>query len=591
MVLSILPFGLFILSISNILYLSAISVLTNWIPSTFEIIIFRVICLLVTGLAMKKYYRNFRVEKIGKEWMMITPFLLITLIRFPLVYPTYDDLAAHMMWGDYANRLWQNTNFMPMNFLQYFYLPLDMNYTPFLYTVGLRITIWLFYLLTSVWMVSLYIRLSREVKTKTQKLLLSILFIILPFIPHLLGVSGTLMGDYASLAFCLEALYLFMAKKTNKTFAMIMTLTAILVKQSNSIFVAPILIYYAVLNRKNIEWSKVVAYALIAGLFFGRLYLETGNALSGLFNGIFQSPLYAPGNFAQTNFGPQTFWQTLVWPIIGQFGERYAEGIVSTSAKIFYAPLPIIGYGVSLWLMARKRSLKYGLLVLTYLLWSHLVGYARYYIALNLMALIVMIFDLRSKWFMDNGQWSMWMQRYKYLILGLVFLGSFSSLKTDFSWRPHPSIKTPGANDYYFGEYKAGLLLVGRDTLPNIARQYKDLFSQYGAVVTIYRGPVTFISYMGYLNGLPVYDGVPQLQYNSILNNPKIGADIKNNLRASSSHDTVIILADKPNDTQAPLLQIYQDLVCERIGVATKDAYLQRKIYFAETIMFSCVRP
>ncbi len=589
MVLSILPFLLFILSVSNILYLSVISVMTTWAPSTVEIVMMRVICLIVVGLTMKKYYSNFRVEKIGRGWLMIIPYLLITLIRFPLVYPTYDDLAAHMMWGDYANRLWQNSNFMPMNLLQYFYLPLDMNYTPFLYTVGLRITIWLFYLLTSIWMVSLYIRLSREVKTKTQKLLLSILFIILPFIPHLLGVSGTLMGDYASLAFCLEALYLFMAKKSNKTFAMIMTLTAVLMKQSNSVFVAPILIYFAVINRKSIEWGKVITYVLIAGLFFARLYLETGNALSGLFNGIFKSSLYGPGNFAQTNFGPQNFWQTLIWPAIGQFSERYAEGIVSTFAKLFYAPLPIMGYGMSIWLMIRNRSIKYGLLVLTYLLWSHLVGYARYYIALNIMTLILLINE--EKWSMVNGQWSKCIEKYKYVILGLVFLGSLSSLKTDFSWRPHPSFATPAANAYYFGEYNAGLSLVSKDTLPSMALRYRQLFEPYEAVVTFYRGPVTFISYMGYLNGLPIYDGITLVQYDNIMTDPKIGLDIKKSLRTSMSHQKILILADKPNDKYVPTLKIYQEFLCTLIGPATKDAYLQREIYFSETIILSCVKP
>ncbi len=585
MVLSIVPFALFVLSISNILYLSTISVLTSWTPNTLEIVILRVVCLLIAGLGVKKYYSNFRVENIGKGWLVIIPYLLITLIRFPLVYPTYDDLAAHMMWGDYANRLWQNANFMPMNFLQYFYLPLDMNYTPFLYTLGLRATIWLFYLLTSIWMVSLYLRLSAELRSKTQRLCLTALFLILPFIPHLLGVSGTLMGDYGSLAFCLEALYLFMAKKTNKTFAMIMTLSAILMKQSNSVFVAPILIYYAMLNRKNIEWGKVVAYGLVSSLFFVRLYLETGNALSGLFNGIFKSPLYAPGNFAQTLFGPQTMWQTVVWPIIGQFGDRYAEGIVSTFAKIFYAPIPIIGYGLSIWLMIRKRSLKYGLLVLTYLLWSHLVGYARYYIALNLMTLIVII----------NEPWNFkvtdkWVMKYKYLLLGVVFLGSITSLKTDFSWRPHPTLKTPGVNPYYLGEYKAGLALVGRDNWSNMVREYKKLFTPYDAVITLYRGPVTYVGYMGYLNGLPVYDGVTSRQYEAIMNDSKISLAIKDNLQRSMSHQKVIVLADKPNDVSIPSLKIYQDSNCEYLGKAFKDPYLQREIYFSETVIYSCIK-
>jgi hypothetical protein len=532
---------------------------------------------------MKQYYRNFRVENTGKSILVLIPYLLITMIRFPLIYPTYDDLAAHMMWGDYANRLWQNTNFMPMNFLHYFYLPLDMNYTPFLYTVGLRITIWLFYLLTSLWMVSLYIRFSKELKTQTQKLLLTVLFLILPFIPHLLGVSGTLMGDYGSLVFCLEALYLFMARKTDKTFAMIMTLAAILMKQSNSIFVAPILLYFAYRERKNIVWSRIIVLALIAGLFFGRLYFETGNALSGLFNGVFASPLYAPANFAQTLFGPQTFWQTLIWPVIGQFGERYAEGIVSTTAKIFFAPIPMIGYGVSLYLMIKRRSLKYGLLVLTYLLWSHLVGYARYYIALNVMALLVIIFDLKPIKLLEKLS----RQHVVALLIIISFL-SMSSLKTDFSWRPNPSLKTWPTTLYYLREYKVGLSLTGKDTWPMMARQYKTLFAPYDAVVTLYRGPVTYVGYMGYLNGLRVYDGLNDAQQANITSSINVSQTIKNQSKAWMSHQKIIVLAEKPYDQYFATLKIATDYNCVAKGALSRDLYLQRESYFTQTMMWEC---
>jgi hypothetical protein len=534
---------------------------------------------------MKRYYRNFKVENVGKSILVLIPYLLITLIRFPLIYPTYDDLAAHMMWGDYANRLWQNSNFMPMNFLHYFYLPLDMNYTPFLYTVGLRITIWLFYLLTSVWMVSLYIRFSKELKTQTQKSLLTVLFLILPFIPHLLGVSGTLMGDYGSLVFCLEALYLFMAKKTNKTFAMIMTLAAILMKQSNSVFVAPILLYYAYKERKNISWPIIMIYTGIAGLFFLRLYLETGNALSGLFNGIFASPLYAPGNFTQTLFGPQTFWQTLIWPVTGQFGERYAEGIVSSAAKVFFAPIPILGYSLSLYFMITKRSLKYGLLVLTYLLWSQLVGYARYYIALNIMALMVIIFDMKPIRQLEKLD-----RRYVVSILIMISLLSMSSLKTDFSWRPHPSLRTWPTTLYYLGEYKAGLSLTGRDTWPMMARQYQTLFAPYNAVVTLYRGPVTYTGYMGYLNGLPAYDGLNSKQQMEIAGSSKVSQTIKDQSRAWMSHQKIIVLAEKPYDQYFSTLKIASDYDCTSLGALTRDLYLQRESYFTQTMMWECIK-
>ncbi len=589
MVLTLLPFLLFVASVSNILYLSLISILPSATISSTEVILLHGATLMLSFLFFRRYLTSFSVSAHGRDWLVLIPYFLILLVRFPLVYPTYDDLAAHLMWGDYANTLWQNNTFMPMNFLHYFYLPIDMNYTPFLYLAGIRLTIWFFYIVTSLWVFSLYLRLRLLLKTDMQKILLMILFIMLPFIPHLLAIIGTLMGDYISLIFCLEALYLFLRPGRDKTFAVLMMITAILMKQSNSVFIAPILLYYAVKYFRSVAWGWPILYSLIASVFFIRLYSETGNPVSGLFNGVFLSSLYSPTNFKQTLFGPESLWQLFIWPITGQFSERYAEGIVSFPAKLFFAAIPILGYCLSIWLMLKKRSLKYGLLVLTYLLWSHLVGYARYYIALNLMTLIILIHD--GQRLTIKGKWFKLLRQYKYVLFVLIFLGSISSFKTDFSWRPNPSLATPGANAYYLREYREGLSCVGKDTLPNLAREYQSLFSGYSAVITMYRGPVTFISYMAYLNHLPVYDGVTAVQYETIMQDAKVSDAIKANLEASMSHQKVIILAEKPFDQSVSSLKIYQDFHCTNLGAASKDKYLQRESYFTQTIMFSCERP
>lgn len=582
----LLPFLLLLLSVSNILFISLISILPPWEMTTPDILWLRLGCLALTSLVLGRYRDYFVVRPRGAEWLILLPYFLIMLIRFPLIYPTYDDLAAHLMWGDYASRMWAHHNFMPMGFANYFYLPLDMNYTPFLYLIGIRLTVWLFYSVTSLWFFSIYVRFSRQLVTSTQKILLAILFLVIPLIPHLLGVIGTLMGDYIALAFCLEALYLLMRKDNNKTFAVIVAFVALLVKQSNSVFIAPILLYYIYLHRKQIHWISVILWGIIAAPFFVRLSMETGNPLSGLFNGVFQSTLYPLSNFKQTLFGPENVFQVFLWPMIGQFGGRYAEGIVSTPAKLFFAPIPVVGYCLSIWLMIKRRSIKYGLLVLSYLLWSYLVGYARYYVALNLMALLVLIFEIKDYRALDS-----WIHKSKYAVLGLVFLGSLSSLKTDFSWRPHPSLATPGANAYYLREYREGLSYVGQDTLPNIAKRYHDFFAPYEAVITVYRGPVTFVSYMGYLNGLPVYEGVSTTQYNAIMTDQKIGEAIKGNLADSFGHNKILLLADKPFDRSIESLKLYQDFRCTPMGSATKDPYLQREAYFTQTVIFSCEKP
>lgn len=588
--LATIPLLLIALGVANISYLGLISL----IPSSFQpllspavIALIRLLLVGVTYLWLGNFRPLFEARPTRREWWLLAPYLVILLVRFPLVYPTYDDLAVHLMWGDYANNMWGSSNFWPMNFGHYFYLPLDMDYTLLLNTLGIRLTIWIFYALTSLWLFSIFIRLMSEAKDRLKRVLLAGLFLLLPLIPHLVGVAGTLMVDYPSLPFCLEALYLLMRRGKDKTLGYLLMVTAVLVKQSNSVFIAPILVYYAVRERRKVKLLPTVIFVTIASLFFVRLYLETGNPISGLFNGIFQSPLYPSGNFSQPLFGPRGWVETLLWPIIGQFGDRYAEGIVSSTAKIFFAPLPIIGYLGSLWLAVRNRSLKYILIVASYLLWSYLVGYARYYIALNLMVLIVMIIDIPAK---INHRITEVVSKYKVALFLVILIGSLSSLKTDFSWRPHPSLATPMANAYYLSNYQEGLTNVGRDTLTSMAREYAEIMRDYQAVVTVYRGPVTFVGYMAYLNGLPVYDGVDSDKYSAIMNSPKVSRTIKDNLRRSTMYDRVLILAERPLETLIPTLKAVEDLSCQRIGYGPKDGYLQRQSYFTEVAFYSCQR-
>lgn len=587
MVLNLIPFLFFCLSVSNIVYLSLISLFHGALLSSTLVILTRLGCLAITYLFASKYRLYFETKTAKYTWIVMIPYLVIMMIRLPLVYPTYDDLAAHIMWGDYANNLWNIKGFMPMNFLNYFYLPLDMNYTLFLNLIGLRATIWLFYTIVSIWFVSLYSRFIALTTSKLKQTLLTGLFVIIPFIPHLVAVIGTLMGDYASLIFCLEALYLFLRKGKDKTFALIMMITAILMKQSNSVFIAPVLLYYSVINRKAIKWSYPILYMLWAAIFFVRLYLETGNPLSGLFNGVFQSSLYGLSSFRQTLFGPESWWQTLIWPITGQFSERYAEGIVSTPAKIFYSFMPIVAYLSSIFLMIKKRSWKYALLVLTYLLWSHLVGYARYYIALNLMSLIVLIFEIPSR--MDK-YFKLKPSQLPWLFLGFMLL-AMTSFKTDFSWRPNPSLATPGANRYYLGEYFTGLSLLTKDTLPKMAKEYRDVFAPYQAVFSLYRGPVTYVAYMGHLQGLPVYDGISIDQHQQIMADEKISPEIKNQLKESMDYARVILLVDESSAKYVHSLELFNRYRCSLIGPAKRDRYLQRESYFTGTLMYDCEQP
>jgi len=488
------------------------------------------------------------------------------------------------MWGDYANRMWQGVNFMPLGFGQYFYLPYDMNYTPFLYTIGMRLTVWLFYGFTTIWLMSLYLRCRAVCKNNLQKFLLSLLFIIIPFIPHMMAIQGTLMLEYFTLPIILEAIYLTISKNKDKTLFALVAFLAVLIKQSQAIFVGLPLLYLLWKSRKNISWARIGPTAIVASIFFVRLFFETGSPLPGLYNGVFRSPLYPLNNFSQPLFGPQNWWQTLLWPVIGQLGERYAEGIVSATAKIFFAPVSALPYIMALYLAIWRRKMLWALVVASYLLWSHLVGYARYYLPLNILSLLLLVVYEVPKLKLRLSS------KVSYVLLMLVAVFSMSSIKTDFSWRPAPSIATPSANFYFSDKYKEGLHNIGVDNLINEANFYQKLFAPYEAVLTVYRGPSTMLSYMGYLNGLPVYIALTPDEFSDIVSSNKIPLKIKQNLLRSKNYQKVLMVVD---NTYLPYMTEWEtDLVynCHKLGPAPADPFFQRPDYYQSTTLFECVR-
>lgn len=576
------PQALYVATWGNVLYLSLISLLpSSMVLDTTTIIAMRALTIVLSIILLRPYLPLMKARWLGKSWLIFVPYLVIPLLRLPLVYPTYDDLAVHFSYGDYANRMWQNNNFMPLEFLNYFYLPYDLHYTPLLGLLGIRLTIGVFYLLTTIWLMSLYLRLRELTKNRTQRGLVAILFVAIPFIPHMMAIQGTLMLEYFTLPFILEALYQLITKG-DKTFAIVTMLAAILIKQSHTVFVMPLLLYYGWRERQMVSWKIPICLTLVAGIFFIRLQLATGNALSGLFNGLFASPLYPLTNFSQPLFGPKNWGELLVWPIWGQFTERYAEGIVSQTAKLFFSPISALPYLLAIYLTIKKKSVKYALVVLSYLIWSKLVGYARYYLALNVMVLVEMIIAEggRLKLTLGRRGWIM--------VVGAVAVLALSSIKTDFSWRPNPSLATPAANKYYLDKYLEGIKLLGRDTTRNLAKEYRVLFAPYEAVLTVYRGPSTMLSYMGYLNGLPVYTTVTEDKYQRILASGKIDEQLKRNLRSADEYRRVLMIVD--NSFLPYMTEWHTDTSydCRVIGPAPADKYLQRPDYYGATTLYDC---
>lgn len=574
----LVPKLLISLTLSNIGYLSLISLIPNVPLSTGIVIILRLVMLSVSWWICTLLMNFEKTPKRGSEYLVLLPYLLIWILRFPLIYPTYDDLAVHFAYGDLANRLWQNQNYMPLELLNYFYLPYDLSYTPLLYTLGIRLTIAIYYLANTWWLWTLYRRISASQNNPLTRLLVAITFSMIPMIPHMVAISGTLMLEFYTLPLIIEAWWQITRPKGKLTGAVLLVLIALLVKHSQALFIAPILLYHVWYGRERVNWKWVVGITAWSSIFFWRLWAETGNPLGGLFNGVFRSALWGLTNFTQPLFGPENWWQTLIWPIWGQFTERYAEGIVAGLAKIVFAPIPIIGYLVSIYLMIRNKSGKYASIVIGYLIWSYMVGYARYYIPLNLLALLTIIVDVKLVATVRHAR----------LLFGLILIFIMSSYKTDFSWRPAPSFRTPAANDYFWQKYREGLALVGRDRVGSMALAYKAQLAPYEAVVTIYRGPYTMLSYMAYLNDAQIGSGVTEQGFKAVMADQKVSSSIKDNLTKLVTARKVLVLVDPVWKDQVDNVYFADQHVCTQLGNAPSEKVFQRPDYYGNSLMYEC---
>lgn len=585
--ISITPYLIITFLISNIFMLAIGSIFTRAFSNSLYANITHIFLFIFTLYLFKPYLPLFKT-KLNKYGIILFLFFLIPiLIRFPLIYPTFDDLAFHFIAGDYSINTWSGGNFLPMSWGTYYYPVVDMLYTPFLHVVGIRFTIFLYYLLVSIWLISIYSRLYLLAQSKTAKLLLTVIFLVTPFIPHLIATHGTLMTDYISLVIILESLYLFLSPNKNKTFAVIVSIVAILAKQSTAIFIFPIYAYYYYLHRRNIQWMYILLFLFPALAYFVRLYIETGNPLFNLYNAYFKSSLYPINNFKDSHFGPTNLKESLSWPITGQFNaERFGQGYVAIYTKILFSPIYIIAFMSAIIMFIREKSLKYALILFSYIMWVYVSGYSRYYIPITVVVLIIILFDLKLKDTIINKLSP------NFITILLVTIGILvlSSLKTDFSWRPFPSIASKSIQPY-LRAFKGGYPYVFKDTIQNFASYQSVDFSDYEALVVIQRGNSTFYSYLGYLNGLVIVDAITNKVADNINNDNKISEKIKDNLVLEKYDNILLIVRDKYQHLNNEGLYIYKYFECVDIGNANSSPYLQESgANFSSINLYSCTK-
>lgn len=514
------------------------------------------------------------MDKPSKKFIIASVVLLVLIsviilfLRFPLVYPSYDDLALHLVSGGYLWTLFGGPDVMPMNIATYYYPTVQIIYSLFLNLVGIRMTIFLYFSLCSVWMILLYLRFLKLVKTDIQKWILFYVFLFLITYPPLMGTHGTLMTDFIALTVSLEALYQFISNKKNKTVGVILIIVLAMIKQSTFLFTIPIFAYFTVKERKKVNGKRILVVLVLAALFPYLSFRETGNPLFGLYNNIFKSSLYSLTAFHDGRWGPTSLVQIFTWPVMGQFTSRFDETVVSTYTKIIFSWMMALPYLIGIFFFLFRRKIKYLMIVLSFLLWSFLSGYSRYCIPVIALSLIILVVDVSLP--------KVRLRKPIYIVLTIVlFMLSLSSLKVDFAFRPFPSVRTTENNSLFLKIYGIGIKNIFKDTPQAIAHNVSRDFMGYEGIISIYRGPVTFYSYLGHLLGLPVTNGFTKMEYKKIIHDKKISSHLKENLQATYNMKQILVVVDRSDESLVRNLYILPTFSCLYGGPASRSSLLQ----------------
>ena len=225
---------------------------------------------------------------------------------------------------------------------------------------------------------------------------------------HILFEINNYMVDLLTLPLLLEATRLAMREDGDKKqltrdliYAAVYLGACVAFKLTNVVVVVPIVFLFGYRILRKYSWlDRAVLLRVVVAVVVGLvpiaphaiyIFRATGNPVFPLYNKIFASPFWPQMNIAEGRFGPESLWQTLVWPVLMFFRpERIAELPV-------YSGRLTIGFIAALICLLfpgihRRIRLLALALLLGSLFWSLSVGYIRYALFLEVLSGIILVY-------------------------------------------------------------------------------------------------------------------------------------------------------------------------------------------------------
>jgi hypothetical protein len=356
------------------------------------------------------FTKPFPAGRAGREfWLLVLPPLLFFyLLRLPFPDVSYDVLNYRLL---HAERSLRGTLFAPGDF---FPTPAPYNPAPdtvtglFRLALGYRLGT-VVNLLALVWAARVVEKLLRPFVSGAWARAACVALVVLA--EHLLFEVNNYMVDLLALPLLLEATHLALRAGEAETrgsrravfvhAALLLGLSAAL-KLTNVAAILPVVLlcaYKALAGPRRLKLKELpttvalclAAFAAPLVPFTVYLWRLTGNPLFPLANGFFKSPYWPTGGGWDARWGPQTFWETLVWPVLAFFEPaRHSELNV-------YSGRVTLGFVAALCGLAlarrdsRVRTLCLVLLVGCVAWGAGGMGYSRYGLYLELLSGVLVV--------------------------------------------------------------------------------------------------------------------------------------------------------------------------------------------------------
>ena len=346
-------------------------------------------------------------EKLGVSFWLVVglPLLAAYLLRAALPDHSFDVLTYHLL---QAERTLRGTLFGPGD-----YFPVPQPFNPVGDTMA-GISRWFlgFRLGTVINLIVLVAaaqitdKILRPFVDRPWLRAVCVLVVVLS--EQLLFEISTYMVDLLALPLILEATWLTLRaneirnQRANFVRVALLLGAATAFKVTNLAMVLPLVAvcaYQLTLGVRRLLPKQLPVTALLgAGAFLASqlpftiyIFRVTGNPIFPIANRFFDSPYWPTHGGWDYRWGPQNFWETLVWPILIWFKpERHSE-LGLYSGRLSLAFVVAIAGLVLAWRNTRARTLCF-LLISSALLWSAAcTGYSRYGLSQEMLAGITII--------------------------------------------------------------------------------------------------------------------------------------------------------------------------------------------------------